>query len=58
MCMEGNIRTGLEDTLYYNKGDPVKNNAQLVKKMARLAKELGRAPATVDEIREFLGLRK
>ena len=58
MCMGGNIRTGLEDTLHYRKGEPVKNNAQLVKRMVRLAKELGREPATVDEAKEMLGLKK
>lgn len=58
MCMGGNIRTGLEDTLYYQKGEPVKNNAQLVKRMVRLAKEIGREPATVDEAKELLHLKK
>ena len=57
MCMGGNIRTGLEDTLYYQKGEPVQNNAQLVKRMVRLAKEIGREPATVDEAREILHLK-
>ncbi|MFX0175594.1 MAG: 3-keto-5-aminohexanoate cleavage protein [Candidatus Hodarchaeota archaeon] len=58
MCMGGNIRTGLEDTLYYQKGESVKSNAQLVKRMVRLAKEIGRVPATVDEARELLHLKK
>ncbi len=58
MCMGGNIRTGLEDTLHYAKGQPVESNAQLVKRMVRLAKELGREPATPDEAREMLGLKK
>ena len=58
LSMGGNIRTGLEDTLHYQKGDLVKNNAQLVKRMVRLAKELGREPATVDEAKEMLGLKK
>ena len=57
MCMGGNIRTGLEDTLHYRKGELVKNNAQLVARMVRLAKELGREPATVDETKEMLGLK-
>ena len=57
MCMGGNIRTGLEDTLYYRKGEPVQNNAQLVKRMVRLAKEIGREPATVDEARKILHLK-
>jgi len=34
----------------------VQNNAQLVKRMVRLAKELGREPATVDEAKEMLEL--
>lgn len=58
MCMGGNIRTGLEDTLHYQRGEMVKNNAQLVKRMVRLAKELGREPATVDEAKEMLELKQ
>jgi 3-keto-5-aminohexanoate cleavage enzyme len=58
MCMGGNIRTGLEDTLHYRKGELVQNNAQLVNRMVRLAKELGRDPASVEEAREMLGLIK
>jgi 3-keto-5-aminohexanoate cleavage enzyme len=58
MCMGANVRTGLEDTIYYEKGELVKNNAQLVKRMVRLAKEIGREPATVDEAKEMLGLNK
>ncbi|TXT64221.1 MAG: 3-keto-5-aminohexanoate cleavage enzyme [Promethearchaeota archaeon] len=58
MCMGGNIRTGLEDTIYFDKGELVKSNAQLVKRMVRLAKEIGREPATVDETRQLLHLNK
>lgn len=58
MCMGGNIRTGLEDTLHYRKGELVQGNAQLVKRMVRLAKELGREPASVDEAREMLHLKQ
>jgi 3-keto-5-aminohexanoate cleavage enzyme len=57
LCLGGNIRTGLEDILYYRKGELVESNAQLVKRMVRLAEELGRKPATVDEAREKLGLK-
>ncbi len=57
ICMGGNIRTGLEDIIYYRKGELVQNNAQLVKRMVRIARELGREPATVDETKEILGLR-
>ncbi len=56
MSMGGNIRTGLEDTLHFAKGEPVKSNAQLVERMVRIAREIGREPATVDEARKKLGL--
>jgi len=57
MNMGGNVRTGMEDTIYYGKGEPVKSNAQLVERMVRLAREIGREPATVEEAKEKLGLR-
>ena len=57
MCMGGNIRTGLEDTIYYQKSELVKSNAQLVKRMVRIARELGREPANIDEAKELLGLK-
>ncbi len=56
MCMGGNVRTGLEDTIYYGKGELAQNNAQLVKRMVRIAKEIGREVATVDEAKEILGI--
>ncbi len=54
MALGGNVRTGLEDTVYYRRGEPVKSNAQLVQRMARLAHEVGREPATVEEARATL----
>jgi len=56
--MGGNIRTGLEDTIYYRKGELAQSNAQLVKRMVRIAKEIGREVATVDEAKEMLGIKK
>jgi len=58
MSMGGNVRTGLEDSIYYQKGVPVKSNAQLVERMVRLAREIGREPAMVDEAKEMLRLKK
>jgi 3-keto-5-aminohexanoate cleavage enzyme len=57
MCMGGNIRTGLEDTIYYQKGELVKSNAQLVKRMVKIARDLGREPANIDETKEILDLK-
>jgi 3-keto-5-aminohexanoate cleavage enzyme len=56
MSMGGNIRTGLEDTLHYEKGQPAKSNAQLVERMVRVARDIGREPATIDEARKILGI--
>jgi len=57
MCMGANVRTGLEDTIYYQKGELVKSNAQLVNRIVRIANEIGREIATVDETKEILGLK-
>jgi 3-keto-5-aminohexanoate cleavage enzyme len=56
MAMGGNVRTGMEDTIYYARGEPVLSNAQLVERMARLAREIGREPATVEEAKRMLDL--
>ena len=57
MCMGANVRTGLEDTIYYQKGELAKSNAELVTRIVRIAKEIGREIATVDETKEILGLK-
>jgi len=51
----GHVRVGLEDNLYYQKGQ-LASNAQLVERVVRMAKELGRKIATPAEAREMLGL--
>jgi 3-keto-5-aminohexanoate cleavage enzyme len=48
---------GLEDNLYLDKGVIAKSNADLVKKVVRIARELGREIATPDEARKILGLK-
>jgi uncharacterized protein (DUF849 family) len=57
LLMGGHVRVGLEDNLYLAKGRLAKNNAELVEKMVRIAKEQGREPATPEEIREHFGLK-
>lgn len=56
MTMGGHVRTGLEDNLYYHKGQLATSNAQLVSRLVRIAGELGRPVATPNEAREILGL--
>lgn len=54
----GHARVGLEDNIYYTKGVLAKSNGELVERVARLAKELGREIATPDEARKILSLKK
>jgi len=56
IAMGGHVRVGFEDNIYFYKGELAMSNAQLVARIARIAKELGREVATPDEAREILGL--
>lgn len=58
IIMGGHVRVGMEDNIYLEKGVLAKSNAELVEKVVRIAKELGREIATPDEAREILGLKK
>ncbi len=55
LVMGGHVRVGLEDNLYYRKGE-LASNEQLVERVVRLANELGRPIATPDEARAILHL--
>lgn len=56
MMMEGHVRVGLEDNIYYSKGVLAKTNAQLVERVVRIAKEFGREVAHPFEARKILSL--
>lgn len=56
MILGGCVRVGLEDNIYYRKGELAQSNAQLVARIVRIARELGKEPATPDEARQCLGL--
>jgi uncharacterized protein (DUF849 family) len=53
----GNIRVGLEDNLWLNKGE-LATNAQLVERAATIATNLGASLMTAHEVREKLQLTK
>lgn len=57
LLLGGNVRVGLEDNLYLDKGVMAKSNGEQVAKIARIARELGIEPATPDEARKILGLK-
>ena len=54
--MGGNVRVGFEDNLYLSKGVLAKSNGELVDKVVRLSRELGREIASPAEARRILSL--
>lgn len=56
IALGGNIRVGLEDNFYLGKNVMANSNGELVEKAARMVRDQGREPATVDECRARLKL--
>ncbi len=54
LVMGGHVRVGLEDNIYYRKGQLAQSNAELVARIVRLAHECDRPVATVKEARHLL----
>lgn len=57
IVMGGHVRVGMEDSVYYRKGELAASNAMFVERIVSLARTLGRDVATPDEARKILGLR-
>jgi len=57
LLLGGNVRVGLEDNLYIEKGKKAKSNAEHVEKIIRISRELGLETATPEEGRKILGLK-
>jgi uncharacterized protein (DUF849 family) len=55
--MGGNVRVGLEDSVYLSKGVKAETNAQQVRKIRRILEELSFEIATPAEARAMLGLK-
>jgi 3-keto-5-aminohexanoate cleavage enzyme len=53
----GHVRTGMEDNVYFRRGELAASNAQLVERIVRIAGEIGRPVATPNQAREILGVR-
>lgn len=53
----GHVRVGFEDNVYLSKGVLAKSNGELVEKVVRMAKEMGREIAPPAEARAILGLK-
>jgi 3-keto-5-aminohexanoate cleavage enzyme len=58
LLLGGNVRVGFEDNIYLSKGKLAESNAQLVAKIIRIAKDIGREIASPDETRQILGIRE
>jgi len=56
LSMGGNVRVGLEDNFYLPNGEMAESNADLVAEAAKMARQVGREPATPDEAREIMSI--
>jgi uncharacterized protein (DUF849 family) len=57
VLMGGNVRVGLEDNIYLDKG-VFASNGQLVERAVSITEQLGSRVVTPAEARDMLGLRK
>jgi uncharacterized protein (DUF849 family) len=57
LSLGGNIRVGLEDSIWIAKGELARSNAQQVEKARRIVEGLGLSLATPEEARAILGLK-
>jgi uncharacterized protein (DUF849 family) len=53
----GNVRVGLEDSIFLQRGVLAETNAAQVEKIVRILRELSLEPATPDDARAMLGLK-
>jgi len=56
LAMDGHVRVGFEDNIFYRRGQLAQSNAELVARIVRIAQELDRPAATPSEAREMLEL--
>jgi uncharacterized protein (DUF849 family) len=57
ISLGGNVRVGMEDNIFIQRGVLAKSNVEFVEKVVRMAREVGREIATPDEARKILGLK-
>jgi 3-keto-5-aminohexanoate cleavage enzyme len=54
----GHIRIGMEDNPFLSPGEYARNNAELVDKIVRIARDLGRDIASPEEARAMMKIEK
>ncbi len=58
LSLGGSIRVGLEDNLYLPNGDMARSNGELIAQARQMTEASGRRPATVEEARQLLGVKR
>jgi 3-keto-5-aminohexanoate cleavage enzyme len=58
IILGGHVRVGMEDNPYLSEGVLAKSNAELVEKIVRISRELGREIAEPSEARQIIGIRR
>ena len=56
LLLGGNVRVGFEDNIYLSKGQLADSNAQLVEKIVRISRDIGREIVSPSETRKVLGI--
>ena len=56
IAMGGHVRVGFEDNIFYRKGELADSNSRFVERVVRIAREVGREPASISEARQILRL--
>jgi uncharacterized protein (DUF849 family) len=57
VAMGGGVRVGLEDNIWFNDDrTELATNARLVERLVKIARAMGREPATPDQVRTRLGI--
>ena len=56
LALGGNVRVGMEDNIFYRKGQLAQSNVEFVERVKRTAAEIDKTVATPDETRAILGL--
>lgn len=58
LVLGGNVRVGLEDNFYLSGNVMAEGNGPFVEKVVRMARDIGREPATVEEAKQLLRLQE
>ena len=57
LALGGHLRVGMEDNIYYRKGQLAKSNVEFVERAKRMVAEIDKSIATPDEARQILNLQ-